>query len=184
MGWVNSYTSAHSDIDTESISELEEGFPYGRFCCPKDMVNLRVGNNEDLQVNTGSKQWRYLMFIILPWLIWRLKSMRTKTGSLIWMQVEFTTLWIRVRFATLRLPEQTIHTDLPFRTSNCSHTKPYCKLQTTENITVQFNMHHIIQHCTTQLVTSAGNTQVVFCSHTSCWQYCQLWCCITKLCRF
>jgi len=78
----------------------------------------------------------------------KVKINEKKTGSLIWMRVEFTTLWIRVRFTTLRLPEQTIHTVWPFTTSNCTRTKPYCKLQTTENITVQFNMHHIIQHCT------------------------------------
>jgi hypothetical protein len=140
--------SAHSDRDTGSISELERGGYLSRFCCPKNIVNLTVVKNGDLHVNMGSKQWRHLMFIILPWLMWRLKSMRTKTGNLIGMRVEFTILWIRVRFATLRLPEQTVHTDLPFTTSSCSHIKPYCKLQTTENITVQFNMHHIIQHCT------------------------------------
>jgi hypothetical protein len=64
------------------------------------------------------------------------------------MWVEFTSLWFRVQFTSLRLPGQTIHTDLPFTTSNCSHTKPYCKLQGTENIPVQFNTRHRIQHCT------------------------------------
>ena len=127
-----------------------------------------IVDSGSLQLDMGSKRWRHLMIIIPPWLMWRLNSMRRKTGSLIWVWVEFITLWIKVRFATLRLPQQTIHNDLPFTTSDCSCTKPYCITDHWESqCAIQHPPHNTALH--TKLVKSAGNTQVVLCSQTSCW---------------